>query len=112
MSDRSVADLLKGSDVLIYTYSTTCIEAIAAGIPVVHVESDLMVDLDPLDFNPEARLSARNPEEIVKCIEEAIAMDEKELSRKRKMWGDVVRNLFGGVDNSVYRLFSSDVAST
>jgi hypothetical protein len=106
VSDSPFADLLKGSDVLIYTYSTTCIEAIASGIPAVHVESDLTVDLDPLDFYPGAGLSARNPEEIVKGVEEAITMDEKELSRKRKIWSDVVRNLFGSVDDSVYRLFS------
>jgi len=106
ISDRSVVDLLKESDVLLYTYSTTCVEAIAAGVPVVHVESDFSVDLDPLDFDPEARPSARNPEEIVKRVEEAIAMDEKELSRKRKIWSSVVESLFGKVDDSVYRLFS------
>lgn len=106
VSDRPVAELLKESDVLLYTSSTTCVEAIAAGVPVVHVGSDLMIDLDPLDFDPKARRSARNPEEIVKRVEEAIAMDEKELLRKRKIWSGVVRDLFGKVDDSVYRLFS------
>jgi hypothetical protein len=105
VSDGPVADLLKGSDVLLYTYSTTCVEAIAAGVPVVHVEPDLSIDLDPLEFDPEARLSARNPEEIVKRVEEAIAMDEKELSKKRETWSGVVRGLFGKVDDSTYRLF-------
>ena len=106
VSDDPVAELLGGSDVLLYTYSTTCVEAIAAGVPAVHVESDFSIDLDPLDFYPRARLSARNPEEIVKKVEEAITMDKKELSRKRKIWGGVVRNMFGRVDDSVYRLFS------
>jgi surface carbohydrate biosynthesis protein (TIGR04326 family) len=106
VSDKPVAELLMESDVLLYTYSTTCVEAIAAGVPALHVESDLMIDLDPLDFNPGTRLSARNPEEIVKRVEEAIAMDEKELSKKRKMWNSVVKDLFGRVDDSTYRLFS------
>lgn len=105
VSDRPFADLLKGSDVLIYTYSTTCIEAIASGVPAVHVESDLTVDMDPLDFNQKARLSARNPEEIVACVEEAIAMGEKELLGKRKMWRGIVKNLFGSVYERIYRLF-------
>jgi surface carbohydrate biosynthesis protein (TIGR04326 family) len=104
--DKPVAELLRESDVLLYTYSTTCVEAIAAGVPALHVESDLMIDLDPLDFNPGSRLSARNPEEIVKRVEEAIAMNEKEISRKRKIWSGVVGDLFGKVDDSIYRLFS------
>jgi surface carbohydrate biosynthesis protein (TIGR04326 family) len=106
VSNKPVVELLSESDVLLYTYSTTCVEAIAAGVPALHVRSDLMIDLDPLDFNPGARLSARNPEEIVKRVEEAIAMDEKELSKKRKMWNSVVKDLFGRVDDSTYRLFS------
>lgn len=106
VSDRPVAELLRGSDVLLYTCSTTCVEAIAAGIPVVHVESDLSIDLDQLDFNPRIRPSACSPEEIVKCVEGAIRMSEEELSKKREMWSRVVRDLFSSVDDSVYRLFS------
>jgi len=105
ISDRPVAELLKESDVLLYTDSTTCIEAIAAGVPAVHVESDFSIDIDPLDFDPKIRASARSPEEIVKCVEAAVSMSEEELSKKREVWGGVVRGLFGKVDDSVYRLF-------
>jgi hypothetical protein len=106
VSEKPVAELLKESDVVLYTGTATCVEAIALGVSVVHVESDLMIDLDPLDFEVRARLSARNPEEIVKRVEEAIAMDEKELSKKSKIWNSVAKDLFGRVDDSTYRLFS------
>jgi len=105
LSDKPVAKLLKETDVLLYTSSTTSVEAMAAGIPVVHVASDFYLDLDPLDFSPEARPCARNPGEIVRCVDEAIAMDEEELSVKRKSWDRIVSDLFGEVDESVYRLF-------
>ena len=106
LSNKPVPELLKESDVLVYMGSTTCVEAIAAGVPVVHVGSDFSIDLDPFDWNPEVRLSARNPEEIVKCVEKALAMDENEYSKKRKIWDDAMKSLFGRVDDSVYRLFS------
>jgi len=105
VSDRPVAELLRESDTLLYTCSTTCTEAIAAGVPAVHVESDLTIDLDQLDFDPGIRPSARSPEEIVKCVEAVISMSKRELSKKRKMWKRVVKELFGAVDNSTYRLF-------
>jgi surface carbohydrate biosynthesis protein (TIGR04326 family) len=105
VSDRPIAELLGESDALLYMCSTTSVEAIAAGIPVVHVESDLSIDLDQLDFDPGIRPSARSPEEIVKCVKDAISMSEEELSKKREMWKRVVNELFGTVDESTYRLF-------
>jgi len=106
VSDRPVVELLMESDALLYTCSTTCVEAIAAGVPAVHVESDLSIDLDQLDFDPGIRLSARSPEEIVKRVEAVISMSKRELSKKRGVWRRVVKELFGAVDNSTYRLFS------
>ena len=105
VSDTPVAELLKESNVLLYMDSTTCVEAIAAGVPPVHVESDLSIDLDKLDFNPGVRTSARSAEEIVKRAKDVISMDEGELSKKRKMWNNVVMDLFGSVNDSVYSLF-------
>lgn len=106
ISDMPVAELLKESDVLFYSGSTTCVEAIAVGVPAVHVESDFSIDFDPLDFNPKVRTSTRSVEEIVKRVEDAIGMDEKELSKKRNMWSSVVKELFGNVSDAVYCLFS------
>jgi len=105
ISDTPVAELLRESNVLLYMDSTTCVEAIAAGVPPVHVESDLSIDLDKLDFNPGIRPSARGADEIVKCVKDVISMGEGELSKKREMWNNVVMDLFGSVNDSVYSLF-------
>jgi surface carbohydrate biosynthesis protein (TIGR04326 family) len=109
ISDKSITDLLKESDVLLYTGSTACVEAIAADIPVVHVESDLLIDLDKLDFDPTIRPSARSVEEITERVEDIINVTEEQLSKGRKKWRDVVKNLFGKVDDSTYRLFLPEV---
>jgi len=110
LSGRPLAELLTKSNVLLYTDSTTCIEAIAAGVPPIHVESDFLVDIDPLDFDPTIRPSAHTPQEMVKCAENEMGIRQQELSKKKKMWNDVVSDLFSKVDESVYRLFTKESA--
>lgn len=45
----SVQELLLDSDLLIYTDTTVSLEALALGIPVIHVKSDYTIDINPLE---------------------------------------------------------------
>ncbi len=106
ISEKPISDLLQESHVLIYTISATCIEALALGVPVLHIQSDLTIDRDNLaGFPPDIRESASSPEDIVKAVEKILKMDEAELSRKRKLWAEVVAEMFGPVDESTFDLF-------
>ena len=106
ISDKPSSDLLQESHALIYTSSTTSIEAISLGVPVLHVQSSLTIDRDNLaDFPPDARESANTPEEILKAVEKMLKMDEAELSRKRRLWSEIVEDMFGPVDESTFDLF-------
>jgi surface carbohydrate biosynthesis protein (TIGR04326 family) len=49
MVDKPVPEILKEVDLLIYSASTTGLEASLAGIPVVKYYSEHLLDLDPLD---------------------------------------------------------------
>ena len=49
VSTLPMGELLKNSRILYYAESSTCVEALACGVPVKHIISDFMVDLDPLD---------------------------------------------------------------
>jgi hypothetical protein len=108
ISNRSVPELLKESDVLLYTSSAASIEAIAAGVPAVHVGSELSIDLDPLDICPETRASARSVGGIVNRVEEAVGMGMKKLSRRVKAWSRAVKDLFGGVDDQFIACFAGN----
>ena len=105
VSDKPVGELLRESDVLLYTSSTTCIEAIFLGIPVLHIASDFAIDRDVLDFQPDIRHSAKNQEDIIKMTEEILETDKTELSKKKALWGEAVSNIFGEVDENVFNLF-------
>jgi len=105
VSDKPVGELLKECNVLLYAESTTCIEALSFGVPVVHVESDFVIDLDPLDFRPDVSSSARSKDDILKAVEEILAIDQRELAEKRAIWKEVVSEIFGPVDESGFDLF-------
>ena len=90
---------------LLYTSSTTCIEALSLGVPVLHIESDFTVDLDPLDFRPDVSSSARSGDDILKAVKEILARDQKESAERKAVWEEVVSEIFGPVDESVFDLF-------
>lgn len=105
ISDKPVSELLKETDVLLYTSSTTCIEALSRGVPVLHIKSDFMIDLDASDFPPGIRRSAKNKDEIARMTEEILETSEKELSEQRTIWQDIVAEIFGPADEGVFDLF-------
>ncbi|OGN90898.1 MAG: hypothetical protein A2Z70_04180 [Chloroflexi bacterium RBG_13_48_17] len=106
VSEKPTDDLLQESSMLIYTSSATSIEAIAIGVPILHIKSDFTIDRDNLsDFTASIRESVSTPDEIIKATENILKMDEKELSRKRQLWVEVVADMFGPVDESTFDLF-------
>ena len=106
VSDKPIGDLLPESNLLLYSSSATSIEAIALGVPILHIKSDFTIDRDNLaDFPASVRESVSTPDEIVNAVENIFQMDEKELTRKRKVWSDVVAEMFGPVDESTFDLF-------
>lgn len=106
VSDKPVSELLKESQVLLYTSSATSIEALSLGVPVLHIESDFIIDRDNLsDFPSSVRQSAKNKEDIERMTEKILETDEKELSKQRVIWEDIVAEIFGPVDESVFDLF-------
>lgn len=105
VSEVSIPQLIEQADILIYTSSTTSLEAIAQGVPIIYVHSDLMIELDPLDFNRNIAFCARSPEEILEGVSYFLNMSEQNLDKKRKEWRGIVEKMFLKVDDSVYSLF-------
>jgi glycosyltransferase involved in cell wall biosynthesis len=106
VSETPISELLQECNVLVYTITATSIEALALGVPVLHIKSDLTIDRDNLaDYPQDIRASASTPENIVKAVEKILKMDEAELSRKRRLWAEVVAEMFGPVDEGTFDLF-------
>ena len=103
--DRPVGELLLESDVLLYTSSTTCIEALARGVPVVQVNSSLTIDMDPLRGYPGVRRSVSTQEEIVEAVKEILTTNRAEQIKGKTVWKDTVKDLFVPVDENIFHLF-------
>ncbi len=106
VSERPISELLPECNMLIYTITATSIEALALGVPILHIKSDLTIDRDNLaGFPPDVRPSASTPENILKATENILKMDQNELTSKRQLWAEVVSELFGPVDETTFDLF-------
>ncbi|MCQ1538457.1 hypothetical protein FTO68_05580 [Methanocalculus taiwanensis] len=56
--------LLQSADILLYTYTTVCYEALQMGVAPIFVRSETFVNLDKLDIAPGVRWVAATPEDL------------------------------------------------
>jgi len=101
---RPVQELLAVSDLLVYTETTVSIEALARGIPVLHISSDVRIDMNPLE-GYECVPSVSRPEDIRGTAEMLIrtAHDHQDMYRK------IASEFFGEVDEDVGEIFLGQV---
>lgn len=64
LTDQPVSELLDSVDVVIENGSSVGIEAVAAGLPVIHVPTDLWFDIDKLEYFPAWSVTARTADKI------------------------------------------------
>ena len=62
--EEPIAEALTRADLMLYTYSVVCYEALAQGVPAVFVQAETFLDLDQLEPFPELRRVARSAEEL------------------------------------------------
>jgi len=71
---RDPIDILLGlADLVLYSSSTVAVEAVARGVPVVHVKSDLLIDRNIFDGEPSVP-SLSLPDEIRNAVEDLLGM--------------------------------------
>ncbi len=106
VSKEPLRVLLRDADVLVYNGGAfPSVEALAAGVPVVHVEPEFALDLDPLDACPELGLDARSPEEILACTRRRLSEGPAKAVETRERSRRVLGELIGKVDEATYELF-------
>lgn len=108
VSLQPISKLLMDCDFLLYTESTTCIEAIAMGVYPINISSDIIIDCDFLDPIPEVRTKARTDDEIRCKVQELVEIDPKELNKRKAASMNAAEKIFSPVDDSVYEMFIKD----
>ncbi len=91
VADTPISQLLPESCLVLYTESTVCVEAVALGVPVIHVRSDHSIDINIFEHDP-AVPSCADPQEIREQSE--IFLNGRHILPSQ----DTVKGLFMPVD--------------
>lgn len=86
-----IQELLPCVDIMLYTYSVVCYEALHKGIPPIFVKSESFLNLDQLDANPKLRWEATTPEDLCRVAREIAAMSPEERHVWQRRAAEVVR---------------------
>lgn len=105
ISMEPISVLLSNCDLLLYTSSTTCIEALAFEVPILHVGSNFIIDRDVLDSISNLHSSAKTIEDIQIEVSKLMRMDSDELYKKNIISKDIAKSIFGDVNYLVYDMF-------
>ena len=105
VSMEPISALLTNCDLLLYTSSTTCIEALAAEVPILHVGSNFIIDRDVLDSLSNLYSSAKTVEDIQIEVSKIMKMDSYESYKNNIISKDMAKSIFGDVDDLVYDMF-------
>jgi hypothetical protein len=88
----SVPETLAEVDLVLYTTTTVAYEALAAGIPIVFVQSDFWFDADPIPSDVGPERAARTPDEIARLaaplLDSSSAERREHLARGRELVAD------------------------
>jgi len=103
VSDRPFLELLKESGVLLYMDSTTCLEALAHGVQVIHVRSDWTLDLDTIGEKCQERLQARTPSDIACDVRWLLSLQGAELAERRRRGRQLVARYFDPAGAAAYQ---------
>ncbi|HMB45876.1 MAG TPA: hypothetical protein VKL21_08645, partial [Candidatus Methanoperedens sp.] len=79
-SIANIKEDLRRVDIVIYTSTTVCIEALMMGIPVIHIDLNEPITIDPLFRMNDLKWVVTKEEELPMIIENIYALDGLELS--------------------------------
>jgi len=79
----NVEQELKTSDILIYTLTSLCLEAVMVGIPVIYVDIDEIYDCDPLFECNHLKWRIGLEKELLKAVNEIYTMSDLEFKKQQ-----------------------------
>ena len=97
VSEEPIHRLISSSSLMVYSGSTVCIQALALGVPVVHVRPQMDFDLDPLEGVPELRPEATNIDELRHQVRWLLDHLQEYIEQKRGAWARFVSETYSPV---------------
>ena len=95
--DRPMSELLLEVDLLIYSSTSVCLEALAMGVPVISVIPETFLDLDDLRLLPNLRCATGSYQELFLQSEKILGRSQGEYEDWLSKIGDTMTDVFSPV---------------
>ncbi|MCP4156004.1 MAG: hypothetical protein GY757_50240 [bacterium] len=99
-AEGGLAETFKAHDLVIYHGTTTSLDALANGLPVIDVEFDDFITVDPLFEFHEFKWTEGKPGELMGVIEKIYALSDEQFYQKQQKGFQFVKNYFYPVNES------------
>jgi hypothetical protein len=104
-SDRPIEGLLSSADLMLYTYTSTCYEALAHGVPPVYVAPENFVPIDKLEPFPDVGWRAQTVSQLRLAAEEIAVLSGPRRQEWEHRAHAAVREAFGPVTGDCVEAF-------
>jgi len=105
VSDEPILELLSRTSAMVYSSTTVAVQALALGVPVVHVASRFGIDMDPLETVPDLRLEATGLEQLREQVLWLLEHREYYISERKQEWSRLVKDMYGPVTQETIHAF-------
>ena len=103
--NRNFEEELKETSMLIYTDTTSSMEAVMCGIPVVCVDFKEPANSDPLFKISSFKWAVSNKEELLKAIDDIYSMNNDDYLKRYKEAMDYLKRYFYPVEGMYLKKF-------
>jgi len=90
----SLKESFSVNDLVIYHGTTACLDALANGLPVINVEFDDFITVDPLFEFHDFKWTVSKPEELAGAIDAIYALSDEEYYQRQQKGFEFVKNYF------------------
>jgi hypothetical protein len=105
ISTDSLQANFQEADMVVYSGTTVCLDALANGLPVINIEFEDFISPDPL-FNFTAfKWNAGNEQELLAAVEAIYALSDSDYYERQKKARDFVRKYFYPVNEKNMEVF-------
>ncbi len=106
ISKNSLAEDLQDTGIVLYTVSTVAIEALMVGLPVIYLNLNPLLNLDPLFEWEQLKAVVSVPKELQPAIERLTNLDKTDYQKQYESSKMYIKDYFYPVTKSCLNIFS------
>lgn len=107
LSNDPIASLFPKSSLLVYTGSMVSVQALAMGLPVIHLRPQFDFDLDPLEGHHGSHLVATGIDDLRSKVSWLLEHRSGYIQEHRDAWSKIVDDLYAPVTDEAIKAFVS-----